>query len=283
MRKIGFLDYYIDEWHANNYPRWIRESSRRAEFEVALAWQEMQPPDRKSLQAWCQEQGVGVASSAEQVVAECDCLVVLSPDNPERHEALCDLPLRSGKRVYVDKTFSPDYATAQRLFAKAEQHHTPMYSSSALRYVEGLERAVQQIAGQRVRFVGTGGPGVWSIYAVHQLEPLVMLLGTGASRVMSAGNAQANVLVIDYPDGRRGCMTQTPDHPFQFHARYGEKTVSISDVGDFFPRFIEAMLTFFATGEGAVPKEQTLEIMALLEAGTSALASPDQWVRVPGG
>ena len=23
MKKIGFVDYYLSEWHANNYPAWI--------------------------------------------------------------------------------------------------------------------------------------------------------------------------------------------------------------------------------------------------------------------
>ena len=27
MKKIGFIDYYLDEWHANNYPRMIAEVS----------------------------------------------------------------------------------------------------------------------------------------------------------------------------------------------------------------------------------------------------------------
>ncbi|MCF6175148.1 MAG: hypothetical protein L3J71_05240 [Victivallaceae bacterium] len=34
MKKIGFIDYHIDEWHANNYPKWIRESSRKNEKRV---------------------------------------------------------------------------------------------------------------------------------------------------------------------------------------------------------------------------------------------------------
>ena len=25
--KIGFIDYYLDEWHANKYPAWIKEAS----------------------------------------------------------------------------------------------------------------------------------------------------------------------------------------------------------------------------------------------------------------
>lgn len=39
MKTIGFIDYYIDEWHANNYPRMIRESSAGGQFDVTLAWQ----------------------------------------------------------------------------------------------------------------------------------------------------------------------------------------------------------------------------------------------------
>ena len=23
MQTIGFIDYFLDEWHANNYPEWI--------------------------------------------------------------------------------------------------------------------------------------------------------------------------------------------------------------------------------------------------------------------
>ena len=25
--KIGFIDYYLDEWHANNYPQFLREAT----------------------------------------------------------------------------------------------------------------------------------------------------------------------------------------------------------------------------------------------------------------
>lgn len=35
MKKIGFIDYYLSEWHANNYPAWIKEIN--PEFEIAYA------------------------------------------------------------------------------------------------------------------------------------------------------------------------------------------------------------------------------------------------------
>jgi len=283
MKKIGFVDYYIDEWHANNYPRMIRESSFGYQFQVALAWEEMTPPGKKPLTEWCKEQGVAEAASIEQVVAECDCIVVLSPDNAERHEDLADMPLKSGKLVYVDKPIAPTLAAAKRLFAKAEAHGTSMMSCSSLRFGSALEAALAgDLAGQPVRFVATRGGGRFEVYAIHQLEMLVMALGRGAKRAMQVGNEHANLMVIDYGDGRRGSINLMMGHPFQLSAQYGVgKALAIDRMDDFFPRFIEAMLEFFSTGKPLAPKEETLEIAALIEAGGLALTTPDTWVDVP--
>ena len=41
--KLGFIDYYLDEWHANNYPARLRELSG-GEIEVAYAFAEIDSP-----------------------------------------------------------------------------------------------------------------------------------------------------------------------------------------------------------------------------------------------
>jgi len=283
MQKIGFIDYYIDEWHANNYPRMIRESSFKDRFDVALAWDEGPQPDRKPLSDWCREQSVRQAATLEQVVAECDCIVVLSPDNTERHEALADLPLRSGKPVYVDKPFAPTLAAARRLFKIAAEHKTPLMSCSALRFGSALDKALRQdLAGRKAHFVATRGGGAFPIYAIHQLEMLVMTMGTGARRLKQCGGRHADLMVIDYGDGRRGVINLLSHHPFQLSARYGDdKFLVINEMDDFFTRFIDGMLTFFETGQPLAPEAETLEIVALIEAGNRALAIPDRWSKVP--
>ncbi|MGI6207781.1 MAG: Gfo/Idh/MocA family protein [Anaerolineae bacterium] len=284
MKKIGFVDLSIDEWHANNYPRWIRESSLADQFEIALAWEKLTLPGRMPLAEWCQKYDVGVAESLEQLIEEVDGIIVLAPSNPEVHEELADLPLRSGKPVYVDKTFAPSLAAAKRMFDKAEAHGTPMWSSSALRFGSEIEKAVHEtMAGQPVHYVATRGGGrTYDEYAVHQFEMMVMALGTGATRLMQVGNDASKVTIVDYPDGRRGCINQSTPYPFQFVATYGDnQAVVINEMGDFFPRLIEAILNFFNTREPVVPKEQTLEIMALVEAGVKALDARDQWVDLP--
>lgn len=71
---------------------------------------------------WYAKFGVAQSSSQEDLTEKSDCIVVLSPDNPEQHEALTALVLKSGKLVYVYKTFANNRAAAERMFNLAEKH-----------------------------------------------------------------------------------------------------------------------------------------------------------------
>jgi hypothetical protein len=282
-KKIGFIDYFIDEWHANNYPQMIREGAYKDKFDVALAWEEITPEGKKPLDEWCREMGVGKAASIEQIVDECDCIVVLSPDNTERHEDLADLPLRSGKPVYIDKPFAPSLEVAKRLFAKAEKYGAPLMSSSALRFGSGIENALKEIGTEPVKFASVRGGGrSFHIYGIHQIEMLVMSMGVGAKQVMQCGNGNWELMIVDYGDGRRAAVNWEYNSPFALSISYGDKKIiNVNDMPDFFPRFVDAMLGFFDTKKSVIPKEQTLEVAALVEAGIAALESHDVWVPVP--
>ena len=282
-KKIGFIDYSIDEWHANNYPEMIRNSSRKDEFEIHLAWEEITKPGARNLQEWCDTFNVKAASSIEQIVEECDCIVVLAPSDPQVHEKLADLPLKSGKPVYIDKPFAPDVEAAKRMFTKAAQYNTPMMSSSALRFGSNLQQAVNETLVSKKAYFGStqGGGSSFREYSIHQIEMLVMLLGTGAHRVMQCGCGDSQVMLIDYPDKRRGVMTRVKGCGFQAAFEYGDNQYqAIKEMRDFFPNFIEAMLQFFSTGIPCVDSRETIEIAALVETGIKALDSMDQWVTI---
>ena len=134
MKKIGMIDLHIDEWHANHYPEWFRTAAGGEAFELAGAWEESPAPGGKPLETWCREMGIPAEHNLERLVENCDVLCILAPSNPEVHERLAEIPLASGKPVYLDKPFAPDRATAERLFARAERYHTRLCSSSALRF-----------------------------------------------------------------------------------------------------------------------------------------------------
>ena len=44
MIKVGFIDYYLDEWHANNYVHMLRDYSN-GEVEAVYAWAEIDSPE----------------------------------------------------------------------------------------------------------------------------------------------------------------------------------------------------------------------------------------------
>ena len=127
-KKIGFIDLFIDEWHANNYPKWFREAKRSNEFELGYAWEESTMEGRRNLQQWCAEMGMTPACSMEEAGEKSDCICVLAPANPEVHERLAAFALKSGKPVYIDKPFAESLATAERIFETAEKYNTPLMS-----------------------------------------------------------------------------------------------------------------------------------------------------------
>lgn len=287
-RKIGFIDYFIDEWHANNYPKMIADSSLGDQFEVALAWEQLDPPPagKRPIGQWCKELGIPQAASQGQVIDECDCIVILSPDNGEQHEQLADKALRSGKPVYIDKPFSLDVASAKRIVALAAEHNTPMFSSSALRFEPTLVEALEgPLANKKPSFVSTRSAGVFPIYGIHHLEMIHMAMRSPAKRIMQVGNGDVSQCVIDFGDNRRAVAANVPGCGFELLATYHNDegaavSLHLNQMQDFFARFIDGMLTFFDTGKAPIDPSQTLEIVATLEAGIKALDTPDQWVDV---
>ena len=60
MKKIGFVDYYISEWHANNYPAWIRQANEKlgTDYAVSYAWAEQGIDTMEEAGAYIQNQNM---------------------------------------------------------------------------------------------------------------------------------------------------------------------------------------------------------------------------------
>ena len=165
MKKIGYIDHYLNNFHADVYVKLIREGRFKEQFDVAYAYGEV-AADGVDSEQWCKDNSVELLGSPAEVVEKSDCVVVLSPNNPERHWDLCQEALASGKPVYVDKTFAPDAATAAKLVEMAVKSGTPMFTTSALRFVPeigeflngiGREHPAQAVSVQGPEFVR----GLW--------------------------------------------------------------------------------------------------------------------------
>lgn len=273
MKKIGFIDFYLSEWHANNYPAWIREAGRG--FEVAYAWaeQEVSPVDGKTSAEWCAEMGVTLCATAEEVCAKSDVILVLAPSDPQVHLRLAERVLPFGKPTYMDKTFAPDLVTAEKIFALAEEYNTPLFSTSALRYAAEAEE------GQAV--LVTGGGRSAEEYIVHQAELLEVILGQGATSVTATEAAGGMLFAVDYANGKKGAMLFGEKLPFSLMITDGEGKQTYRAVKSaFFPALMEEILTFFESGIPPVTKNATLQVMALRQAALKAAQTPGISVKV---
>ncbi len=277
MIKIGFIDYYLDEWHALNYPKFIK-AQFGDEFKVAYAYAEKDKEGGMTTDEWCKEFDVERCDSIEEVVEKSDCIIVLSPDNPERHLDLCRIPLASGKRVYVDKTFALTKDIAKEIVAIGESNNTPFFSTSALRFSNELA----DVPREGICFINSRGPGRFDTYAIHQIEPIVVLMGSKVKRIMSVGSGY-ETMVIEFEGGRRAVMSHYDwkGVDFEMIVNYEDGSIyKVPQMTGYFDNFINKLCTFFKTGETFADHDETISVMGIIEAGNKAISNPGEWVEV---
>lgn len=279
MKKIGFIDYYLDEWHANNYPQMIRDAAGD-ELVVSYAYAEIDSPKGGlTTGQWCEKYGVERVGSIDELIEKSDCLIVLSPDNPERHLHLTEKPLASGKLTYVDKTFATSKAMAEAIVKNALDHNTPFFSTSALRFANELK----DFKKEGINFVYGKGPGLFEIYTIHQLEPIVILMGSDVRRVMFIGSRTAPSFLIEFAHGRTAVIALFNDWrvDFSFGVGYDDGTFGvINSMTDYFPNFIRQLCDFFITGSVKADYRETIAIMGIIEAAYKAREKPLEWINI---
>lgn len=260
MKTIGFIDYYISEWHANNYPAWIKAASERLgmEYEVKYAYAslDVSPVDGLTTDEWCLKYGIERCQSIEEICNKADFLVILAPSDPDEHPALAKETLKCGKKTYIDKTFASSLNDAKDIFAMAKASGAEIFSTSALRYATELREF-----GAPRTVTTTGGGGNMPEYIIHQIEMGVKKLGTGAIGASVTEEGEETVARVSYPDDRTLEMRYGRKNPFSFSD--GNATLKISS--DFFAYLIEDILRFFDGAEAPVSEEETLEVMKIRE------------------
>lgn len=260
MKTIGFIDLYISEWHANNYPKWIKEAAEAygEEWKVAYVYAEkdVSPVDGRTTAAWCEAFGATACGSIREVCEKADCLFILAPSNPEKHLAYVREVFPFAKPTYVDKTFAPNAAEAEEIFALSKQYGTPFFSTSALRYATELASipACRELAI-------TGGGSNFPEYSVHQIEMIVKLMGGDFSSVTAEPTEDGYAATVTYPDGRRATVSYAPQNRFTATA----DGVLYPIASSFFALLLADVIRFFREGTVSFDTAETLAVMRLRE------------------
>jgi predicted dehydrogenase len=270
-KRIGFVDDNLDNYHARVYLEALRGPLKERGFVVTGATSLQHDKSR----AWAEKNGLEYHDSPASLDKVVDVYAVLAPGTPGTHEELCGKVLPFGKTTFVDKTFAPDVATADRIFKLADRYKVALQTSSALRYT-AVQKHVAAVGRDEVRHVVAWCPGgSYDEYAVHAVELAVSCLGPDARALMRRGTDPESQLLVDFSGGRTAVVNvyNRRKTPYAASVTTAKETRYLEvDTKPLFVDAASAMLDFFSAGREQVDRRESMAVMRILEAARDPAA-----------
>ncbi len=266
MKKIGIIDYFIDEWHSNTYLGLFEKASQAlgVDYKVTYAYAEVEQPGKMLTDDWCAKNNVTRCNTIEELCEKSDNILILAPANPETHLKYAEAALKYGKTTYIDKTFAPDLETAKAIFAVAEKYNTKIFTSSALRYAEEIE-GYDNVKNVMIK----GGGRSLEEYIIHQIEMAVKLTKGEQAKLVHvfSGDKQAT-MVVEYENRAVTLSFSNSGWGFSVDVETDKANCEFKNVekGTEFYRLVESIVKFFETNEEPFDKKETLAVLAIRDA-----------------
>ncbi|MFP4028971.1 MAG: Gfo/Idh/MocA family oxidoreductase [Candidatus Brocadiia bacterium] len=264
-KLIGYVDYELDNYHANVYLKHLREDLTDRGFRLGGCF----ALEEESGRDWAKKNHVPYFASPGELNEQCDYFMVLSPSNPELHLDLCKLVFPFGKPTYVDKTFAPDTATARKIFELADKHNVVMQTTSALRYTN-VQDEIKEMGSPTIEHMVTWGGGrSFEEYAIHPLELAVSCMGPGVESVMRRGAGTQSQLLANFSGGRTAVVNvyTNAQTPYAASITTADETRIIEvKTADIFLNTLSAVLDLFEKGKPDIDRAESLIIQRILDA-----------------
>ncbi|HEX4945261.1 MAG TPA: gfo/Idh/MocA family oxidoreductase, partial [Blastocatellia bacterium] len=150
----------------------------------------------------------------------------------------------------------------------------PFFSSSSLRFVPDIQELKKNPAlGDLIGAIAFSPSPTephhpdlfW--YGIHGVETLYTLMGPGCESVTRTYTNGADVVTGRWKDGRIGTFRGIRDGKQGYGAiAFGSKAVLMKEPKTSYRELVVEIVKFFQTGVPPIPPEETLEIMAFMEA-----------------
>lgn len=221
--------------------------------------------------------GVEIVDSIDALLGKVDVVMILSIDG-RAHLAQAKAVFPSGKRVYIDKPIAGSLADAMEIFRLAREHKVPVFSSSSLRYGPDTRAVLHDPKVGKILGCDAFSPCAlephhpdffW--YGIHGVEPLFTIMGTGCQSVTRVHAENEDVAVGLWKDGRIGTFRGMREGLHTYGATvFGAKSiVQAGKFGGYEPLIVQ-IVKFFKTGKPPVSADETLEILAFMEAADAS-------------
>jgi len=219
--------------------------------------------------------GVAFVDSIEALCDRVDAVLLLSVDGRPHLNQVRPV-FKAKKRVFIDKPLTASYADAHEIVRLARESGVPFFSSSSLRFVDDLQAIRNSEKHGGIAGAFTFGPEnfephhpdlFW--YGIHAVEMLYALLGPGCEKVTRVKTDSGDTVVGTWKDGRIGTMRGLIQGKQDYGAVvFGMKAVVATPVPmrSDYRNLVMQIVKFFQTGVPPIPPDETLEMMAFMEA-----------------
>lgn len=225
-----------------------------------------------------EDMGVKVTRSFEEAVEGADGILIEIND-PSLHLEYFQKAAELRLPVFLDKPMADTLDSGRKIYEIARERNLKVWSSSSLRFTPEIIDCTSKVKEAKLCNVfgalgkaASGNSLIW--YGVHTFEMLMTVMGPGAESVFAREDASGVVSIVNYKDGRRAvaeCNSKT--RFYGGRAQNDEVAENYITKGSPYPYLIKALEDFFVEGIVPVPFEDTLEIMAMMDAAVRSLES----------
>jgi predicted dehydrogenase len=223
-----------------------------------------------------EKHGVEIVDSIAALLERCDAVLLESVDG-RRHLEEATPILRARKPLFIDKPLADNYFNALAIAQLAKEYSTPLFSSSSLRYdanfmaIKGEADLGEVLACDAFSpaLHEPSNPGLFW-YGIHAVEILYSFMGAGCWSVCCSSSGDYDVIVGRWHDGRIGTMRGTRKGAHEYGATvFGANKVAHAVYSRDVPMYgqlLKQVVPFLKGAPAPVPIEETLEIMAFMQA-----------------
>ncbi len=221
---------------------------------------------------------IQIVDTIEEAVENMDGVLLESVDGRQHLEQFEKIA-HFGKPVFIDKPFATSKSDAVKILELSDKHNSPVYSCSSIRYANGVAELAEN-----EKVMGCEAFGPMSIledfpglfwYGIHSAEVLFSKMGRGCREVTVNKSEAADVVTGIWNDGRVGTLY---GHRIKDMYDFGCTVFTDSSVlhgvakGEppYYALMMPHIVEFFRTGKSPIDLNETLEIIAFLEAANKS-------------
>lgn len=217
--------------------------------------------------------GVEIVDSVEALLKKVDAVLLESVDG-RPHLQQAKPVIAAKKPLFIDKPVAGSLADAIEIFRLAHENDVPCFSSSSLRFSPGIAGMKHNPEVGDVLGCDAYSPCAlephhpdlfW--YGIHGVEALFTIMGPGCATVTRVQTHNGELVTGVWRDGRIGTYRGLRSGKQDYGAMvFGSKANRPSGgYGGYEPLLVE-IARFFKSGKPPVSADETIEIMAFMEA-----------------